>query len=191
MPLKSMEPAMTCCMAACVAGAATAVSTLPAYSGCAANHAGYPCTMPMTPAVSASVLMVGCTPSKLMSSPLKSRFSLLTSMALGSMLMEDASKAGKLERSRFIPDKSMLAPRSAPCSPAASALSSNVKALCSFCPSMVNRLDISKPLPFFWLLSSSANDLPVITFVAGFAFWSCTIWVFPAWSIRWFTKLEG
>ena len=175
MPLKSMESAMTCCMAACVAGsdryAATAASALPpAYSGCAASHAGYPCTMSMTPAVSTSVLMVGRTPSKLMSNPLKSRFSLLTSMALGSMLMEDASKAGKLERSRFMPDKSMLAPRSAPCSPAASALSSNVKALCSFCPSMVNRLDISKPLPFFWSISSSANDLPVITFIAGFAF---------------------
>ena len=127
MPLKSIEPAMTCCMAACVAGsaryAATAVSMLPpACSGCAANHAGYPFTMSMTPAVSTSVLMVGCTPSKLMSNPLKSRFSLLMSMALGSMLIEDASKAGKLERSRFMPDKSMLAPRSAPCSPAVSAL---------------------------------------------------------------------
>ena len=90
-----------------------------------------------------------------------------------------------------MPDKSILAPRSASCSPAANALSSNVKALCSFCPSMANRLDISKPLPFFWSLSSSANDLPVITFVAGFAFWSCTIWVLPAWSIKWFTRLEG
>ena len=83
--------------------------------------------------------------------------------------MPEASKAGMLDKSILAPDKSMLLERSAFERPAASALSSNVNALCSFSPSIVNRLDISNPLPSFASSSSSANDLPVITLVAGSA----------------------
>ena len=104
-----------------------------------------------------------------MSNPLKSRFMLLRSMADGSMLMDDASNAGMFDRSRFMPERSKLLDRSAPSRPDVNAFSSNMNALCNFSPSMVNKLDISSWLPSFASSSSSANDLPVMTFFDGFA----------------------
>ncbi len=122
--------------------------------------------------------------------PLKSRSSWLKSMPLGSIWMLDASNAGRLDRSMFAPEIFRLLERSTLLRLADSAEESKVIAWLSFSPLIVNRLDISKPFSLL-SFSSSANDLPVMTFLLGLAIWSLTICDSPASSMRWFTRLAG
>ncbi len=63
---------------------------------------------------------VGCAPSKSSVMPLKSRFKLDMSSAEGSMLIDEASKAGRLDRSMPAPERFRLLDRSAEDSPAVS-----------------------------------------------------------------------
>ena len=63
---------------------------------------------------------VGCAPSKSSVMPEKSRFKLDRSSAEASMLIDEVSKAGRLDRSRLVPERFRLLERSAEESPAVS-----------------------------------------------------------------------
>ena len=95
---------------------------------CCWYHGKNPCMTWDIVCVSFSESTVGFAPEKSSCTPEKSRFKLDISSDDGSMLMDDASKAGMLDRSRFMPDRSRLLERSAEESPAVSLDWSNVNA---------------------------------------------------------------